>query len=88
MGIVCAILLAAPAVLGIGLLVGFAFRLVGFALAALIVVAGVTWIVRRLGWSTDIERERPSRLGIELRQREQTAGDPPCPLSFSACSAS
>lgn len=38
MGIVYAILLAALAIRVIGLLVGFAFKLVGFAVAALIVL--------------------------------------------------
>jgi hypothetical protein len=61
MGFVYAILLTALAILVIGLLVGFAFKLVGFALAALVVVAGVTWILRKLGRSTDIDRERMSR---------------------------
>ncbi len=61
MGIVYALLLAALAILGIGLLVSLAFRLVGFTLAALIVVAGAPWIMRRLGRSTDIDRERQSR---------------------------
>lgn len=61
MGIVYAVLLIALAILVIGLLVGFAFKLVGFAVAALIVVAGVTWIMRKLGRSTDIDRERLSR---------------------------
>lgn len=61
MGIVYAIRLAALAILGIGLLVSLAFRLFGFALAALIVVAGVPWIMRRQGRSTDIDRERQSR---------------------------
>lgn len=61
MGIVCAILLIALAILVIGQLIGFAFKLVGFAVAALIVVAGVTWIMRKLGRSTDIDRERLSR---------------------------
>jgi hypothetical protein len=72
----------------IGLLVGLTFKLIGFAVAALLVVAGVSWVMRKLGRPTDIDRERLPRWSIELRQPEPIAGDPPCPLSFFTCSAS
>ncbi|MFT3724150.1 MAG: hypothetical protein QM773_11225 [Hyphomonadaceae bacterium] len=61
MGLIYAILFAALAILVIGLLVGLAFKLVGFAVAALLVVAGVSWVMRKLGRPTDIDRERLSR---------------------------
>jgi membrane protein implicated in regulation of membrane protease activity len=54
-------LFLALAVLVIGLLLGLAFKLVGFAVAALLVVAGVSWIMHKLGRSTDTDRERLSR---------------------------
>lgn len=61
MFLVYAFLFLAFAVLVIGLLVGLAFKLVGFAVAALLVVAGVSWVMRKLGRPTDVDRERLSR---------------------------
>lgn len=51
----------ALAVMVIGMLIGLAFKLIGFAVAALLVVAGVSWVMRKLGKPTDIDRERLSR---------------------------
>lgn len=51
----------ALAVMVIGMLIGLAFKLIGFAVAALLVVAGVTWVMRKLGKPTDIDRERLTR---------------------------
>ena len=42
------ILFIAAAIMAIGLIVGVAFKLAGFALAALLVVVGVTWIMGKL----------------------------------------
>lgn len=51
----------ALAVMVIGMLIGLAFKLIGFAVAALLVVAGVSWVMRKLGKPTDIDRERLTR---------------------------
>ena len=56
-----ALLFIAAAVLVIGMIVGLAFKLIGFAVAALLVVAVVTWVMRKLGRSTDVDRERLTR---------------------------
>ena len=61
MALVYAILFVALAVLVVGLVIGLAFKLVGLAVAALLVVAGLSWIMRKLGRPTDIDRERLSR---------------------------
>jgi uncharacterized oligopeptide transporter (OPT) family protein len=57
--LVYAFLFIAAAVLVVGLVIGLAFKLIGFAVAALLVVAGVTWLMRKLGRSTDVDTERP-----------------------------
>ena len=59
--LVYAFLFIAAAVLVIGTIVGLAFKLIGFAVAALLVVAGVTWVMRKLGRRTDVDRERLTR---------------------------
>ncbi|MBK8838225.1 MAG: hypothetical protein IPO30_05865 [Hyphomonadaceae bacterium] len=59
--IVYAFLFIAAAVVVIGLVVGLAFKLIGFAVAALLVVAGVTWVMRKLGRPTDVGRKWPTR---------------------------
>lgn len=46
----------AAAVLVIGMIIGLAFKLIGFAVAALLVVAGVSWIMGKFGRKTDIDR--------------------------------
>ncbi|HOY80255.1 MAG TPA: hypothetical protein PLN33_20755 [Hyphomonadaceae bacterium] len=46
----------AAAVLIIGMIIGLAFKLIGFAVAALLVVAGVTWVMRKFGRRTDVDR--------------------------------
>ncbi len=51
----------ALAPLVIGWVMGLTFKLVSFALAALLVVAGVSWLMRKLGRRADIDRERLSR---------------------------
>ncbi len=51
----------ALAALVIGWVMGLTFKLVSFALAALLVVAGVSWLMRKLGRRADIDRERLSR---------------------------
>jgi hypothetical protein len=61
MFLVYAFLFLAAAVLIIGMVIGLAFKLIGFAVAALLVVAGVSWIMRKLGRPTDVDRERLTR---------------------------
>jgi membrane protein implicated in regulation of membrane protease activity len=51
----------AAAVLIIGMIIGLAFKLIGFAVAALLVVAGVTWVMRKLGRPTDVDRNSLTR---------------------------
>lgn len=51
----------AAAVLVIGMIIGLAFKLIGFAVAALLVVAGVTWVMRKLGRPTDFDRNSLTR---------------------------
>ena len=46
----------AAAVLVIGMIIGLAFKLIGFAVAALLIVAGVTWVMRKFGRRTDVDR--------------------------------
>lgn len=53
-------LFIAAAVLVIGLIVGLAFKLIGVAVLALLVVAGVTWVMRKLRRPTDAGWERLS----------------------------
>ena len=59
--LVYAFLFVAAAVLVIGMIVGLAFKLIGFAVAALLVVAGVTWVMRKLRRPADVDRERLTR---------------------------
>lgn len=59
--LVYAFLFIAAAVLVIGMIIGLAFKLIGFAVAALLIVAGVTWVMRKLGRPTDVDRERLTR---------------------------
>lgn len=54
-------LFLALAVLVIGMVIGLAFKLIGFAVAALVIVAGVSWLMRRLRRPTDVDRERLTR---------------------------
>ncbi len=51
----------AAAVLIVGMIIGLAFKLIGFAVAALLVVAGVTWVMRKLGRPTDVDRNSLTR---------------------------
>lgn len=51
----------AAAVLVIGMIIGLAFKLIGFAVAALLVVAGVTWVMRKLGRPADVDRNSLTR---------------------------
>ncbi|MDP3494006.1 MAG: hypothetical protein Q8R82_12905 [Hyphomonadaceae bacterium] len=59
--LVYAFLFIAAAVLVIGTIVGLAFKLIGLAVAALLVVAGVTWVMGKLKRPTDVDRERLTR---------------------------
>ena len=55
--LVYAFLFIAAAVLVIGLVIGLAFKLIGFAVAALLVVAGVTWVMNKIrGPKPPVER--------------------------------
>lgn len=55
--LVYAFLFVAAAVLVIGLVIGLAFKLIGFAVAALLVVAGVTWVLNKIrGPKPPVER--------------------------------
>ena len=48
MGIVYFILFALAAIFAISLIVGVVFKMIGFAIAALLVVVGVTWLMRKI----------------------------------------
>lgn len=48
MGFVYLILFIVAAILAVGLIVGAAFKLAGFAIAALLVVVGVTWVMGKV----------------------------------------
>lgn len=48
MGFIYFILFVAAAVLAIGLIVGAAFKLIGFGIAALLVVVSVSWIMSKV----------------------------------------
>ena len=54
--LVFAFLFIVAAILVIGMIVGLAFKVIGFAIAALLVVAGVTWVMRKFGRRTDVDR--------------------------------
>lgn len=48
MGYVYLILFVAAAVLAIGLIVGVAFKIAGFVLAALLIVIGASWLMSKM----------------------------------------
>lgn len=48
MALVYLVLFAVAAIFAISLIISAAFKLVGFAIAALLVVVGVTWLMRKL----------------------------------------
>lgn len=56
MGIVFIILFALAAIFAISLIVGVVFNLIGYAIAALLVVVAVTWVMRKLRGSKSSER--------------------------------
>jgi membrane protein implicated in regulation of membrane protease activity len=56
MGIVYLILFALAAIFAISLIVGVAFKLIGFAIAALLVVVAVTWLMRKIRGPKSSER--------------------------------
>jgi membrane protein implicated in regulation of membrane protease activity len=56
MGIVYLVLFALAAIFAISLVVGVVFKLIGFAIAALLVVVAVTWVMRKLRGSKSTER--------------------------------
>lgn len=56
MGIVYLVLFALAAIFAISLIVGVVFKLIGFAIAALLVVVGVTWVMRKLRGPNSTER--------------------------------
>ena len=56
MGIVYLILFALAAIFAISLIVGAVFKLIGFAIAALLVVVAVTWVMRKLRGPKSPER--------------------------------
>ena len=56
MGIVFIILFAIAAIFAISLIVGVVFNLIGYAIAALLVVVAVTWVMRKLRGSKSSER--------------------------------
>jgi membrane protein implicated in regulation of membrane protease activity len=56
MGIVYFILFALAAIFAISLIVGVAFKLIGFAIAALLVVVAVTWLMRKIRGPKSSER--------------------------------
>jgi hypothetical protein len=56
MGIVYLVLFALAAIIAIWLIVGVVFKLIGFAIAALLVVVAVTWVMRRIRGPRPTER--------------------------------
>ena len=56
MGFVYLILFALAAIFAITLIIGVAFKLIGFAIAALLVVVGVTWLMRKIRGPKHSER--------------------------------
>lgn len=48
MGIVYLVLFTFAAIFAISLIVGVVFKLIGFAIAALLVVVAVMWVMRKL----------------------------------------
>lgn len=56
MGIVYLVLFALAAIFAISLIVGVVFKLIGFAIAALLVVVAVTWVMRKLRGRKSTER--------------------------------
>ena len=56
MGIVYLVLFALAAIFSISLIVGVVFKLIGFAIAALLAVVAVTWVMRKLRGSKSRER--------------------------------
>ncbi len=56
MGIVFIILFALAAIFAISLIVGVVFNLIGYAIAALLVVVAVTWVMRKLRGPKSSER--------------------------------
>jgi hypothetical protein len=56
MVIVYLVLFSLAAILAISLIVGVAFKLIGFAIAALLVVVALTWVMRRLRGRNSTER--------------------------------
>jgi membrane protein implicated in regulation of membrane protease activity len=56
MGFVYFILFALAAIFAISLIVGVAFKLIGFAIAALLVVVAVTWLMRKIRGPKSSER--------------------------------
>ena len=48
MGFVYLILFGLAAIFAISLIVGVVFKLIGFAIAALLVVVAVTWLMRKI----------------------------------------
>lgn len=48
MALVYLILFIAAAILAAGLIIGAAFKLVGFGIAALLVVVGVSWVMSKV----------------------------------------
>ena len=56
MGFVYFILFALAAIFAISLIVGAVFKLIGFAIAAILVVLGVTWAMRKIRGPKHSER--------------------------------
>jgi hypothetical protein len=56
MGIVYLVLFALAAIIAIWLIVGVVFKLIGFAIAALLVVASLTWVMRKIRGLNPTER--------------------------------
>ena len=56
MGIVFIILFALAAIFAISLIVGVVFNLIGYAIAALLVVVAVSWVMRKLRGPKSSER--------------------------------
>jgi hypothetical protein len=56
MGVVYLVLFTLAAIVAISLLVGVVFKMVGFAIAALLVVVSLTWVTRKIRGPNPTER--------------------------------
>ena len=56
MGVVYLVFFTLAAIVAISLIVGVVFKMVGFAIAALLVVVSLTWVMRKIRGPNPTER--------------------------------